>query len=55
MFYRSIAVGCELSLRLKMRTYKNNLRHKRVGTSTLAVAETFLGPQTEGFGGPPCP
>ena len=41
VFYRSIAVGCELSLRLEMRTYKDGIRHKRVGTSTLAVAETF--------------
>ncbi len=24
-----------------MRTYKNEVRHKRVGTSTLAAAETF--------------
>ncbi len=41
MFYRSIAVGCELSLRPETRTYKDELRHKRIGTSTLAVAEMF--------------
>ncbi len=55
VFYRSIAVGCELSLNLKMRTYKDEVHHKCIGTSTLAEAETLLGPRTEGFSGPPCP
>ncbi len=49
MFYRSIAVGCELSLRPKKRTYKNKVRLKHLGTlgifSTLAVVETLLDPQ----------
>ncbi len=54
VFYRSIAVGCELSLRLEMRTYKNDVRLYCVGFSTLAVVEMLLDPQTEGFSGPPC-
>ncbi len=42
VFYRSIEVGCELSLHPKMRTYKDEECYKCAGTSTLAVAEMFL-------------
>ncbi len=42
VFYRSIAVSCELSLRLETRTYKNDVRLYCVGFSILAVAEMFL-------------
>ncbi len=46
-----------------MRTYKNEVRLEHLGItyltlgsfSTLAVVETLLDPQTEGFSGPPCP
>ncbi len=38
--------------RIKTKYDKNALA---LGTSTLAVAETLLGLQTEGFSGPPCP
>ncbi len=55
MFYRSIAVSCELSLHLKTRTYLRQSVAKSVGTSTPAVAEALLGPRTEGFSGPPYP
>ncbi len=41
VFYRSITVGCKLSLHPETRTYKDRIRHKCIGTSTLAVAETF--------------
>ncbi len=63
VFHRSIAVGCELSLHPKMRTYKNEVHHEHFGIknlalgslSTLAVVETLLNPRTEGFSGPPSP
>ena len=51
--YRSITVGCELSLRLEMRTYIRRSVAKSVGISTPAVAETHFGPRAEGSSSPP--
>ncbi len=48
-----MAVGCELSLHLEMRTYIRRSVAKSIGTSTQAVAETHLSPQTEGSSGLP--
>ncbi len=44
--YRSIAVGCELSLHPEMRTYKNDVRRYCVGFVALWLCWDVLDPQS---------